>query len=286
MNKKKRHVGILVISDIHLGTYGCHAKELLHYLKSIKPEIVVLNGDIIDIWQFSKSYWPHSHMKVVKHLMKWIGKGVKTYYITGNHDEMLRRFTGMKIGSLNIVNKVVLELPDGKKAWMFHGDVFDITMQHSRWLAHLGSKGYDALIILNRMCNFVSEKILKKGKLSLSKKIKESVKTAVAYINNFEKTSAEIGITNKYDYVVCGHIHQPEIRTISNDAGSISYMNSGDWVENLSALEYNDGEWSIYRFSISDKAEMIIELDEDEEEDINASQLFENMLTEFNMMRQ
>lgn len=286
MNKKKRGVGILVLSDIHLGTYGCHAKELLHYLKSIKPEIVVLNGDIIDIWQFSKSYWPNSHMKVVKHLMKWIGKGVKTYYITGNHDEMLRRFVDMKIGSLNIVNKVVLTLPDGKKAWMFHGDVFDITMQHSRWLARLGSKGYDALIILNRMFNFISEKILKKGKLSLSKKIKESVKTAVAYINNFEQISAEIGIRKKYDYVVCGHIHHPEIREISNSEGSIIYLNSGDWVENLSALEYTEGEWSIYRFSLADRAEMIIDMDKDEEEDINSSQLFENMLMEFNMMRQ
>jgi UDP-2,3-diacylglucosamine pyrophosphatase LpxH len=286
MNKKKRGIGILVLSDIHLGTYGCHAKELLHYLKSIKPETVVLNGDIIDIWQFSKSYWPNSHMKVVKHLMKWIGKGVKTYYITGNHDEMLRRFVDMKIGSLNIVNKVVLTLPDGKKAWMFHGDVFDITMQHSRWLARLGSKGYDALIILNRMFNFISEKILKKGKLSLSKKIKESVKTAVAYINNFEQISAEIGIRKKYDYVVCGHIHHPEIREISNSEGSIIYLNSGDWVENLSALEYTSGEWSIYRFSLADRAEMIIDMDKDEEEDINSSQLFENMLQEFNMMRQ
>jgi UDP-2,3-diacylglucosamine pyrophosphatase LpxH len=286
MNKKKRGVGILVLSDIHLGTYGCHAKELLHYLKSIKPEIVVLNGDIIDIWQFSKSYWPHSHMKVVKHLMKWIGKGVKTYYITGNHDEMLRRFVGMKIGSLTIVNKVVLTLPDGKKAWMFHGDVFDITMQHSRWLARLGSKGYDALIILNRVFNFISEKILKKGKLSLSKKIKESVKSAVAYINNFEQTSAAIGITNKYDFVVCGHIHHPEIRNISTNEGSITYLNSGDWVENLSSLEYTDGAWSVYRFSLADRAEMIIDMDKDEEEDINSSQLFENMLVEFNMMRQ
>jgi UDP-2,3-diacylglucosamine pyrophosphatase LpxH len=286
MNKKKREVSILVLSDIHLGTYGCHAKELLHYLKSIKPEIVVLNGDIIDIWQFSKSYWPNSHMKVVKHLMKWIGKGVKTYYITGNHDEMLRRFVDMKIGSLNIVNKVVITLPDGKKAWMFHGDVFDITMQHSRWLARLGSKGYDALIILNRVFNFISEKILKKGKLSLSKKIKESVKTAVAYINNFEQISAEIGIRKKYDYVVCGHIHHPEIRTISNNEGSIIYLNSGDWVENLSSLEYTDGEWTIYRFSLADRAEMIIDMDKDEEEDVNSSQLFENMLMEFNMMRQ
>ncbi|MFZ4464256.1 MAG: UDP-2,3-diacylglucosamine diphosphatase [Bacteroidales bacterium] len=284
MNKPKRRVDILVISDVHLGTYGCHAKELLHYLKSIKPEIVVLNGDIIDIWQFSKSYWPNSHMKVVKHLIKWISKGVKTYYITGNHDEMLRRFVGMKIGSLNIVNKLVLNLPDGKKAWMFHGDVFDITMQHSRWLARLGAVGYDTLILLNRFCNFVSEKILKRGKISLSKRIKEGVKSAVAFINDFEQTSAEIGISNKYDYVVCGHIHHPEIRDISNSEGSITYLNSGDWVENLSALEYADGKWSIYRFSITDTAEMV--LDTDEEEEVKASKLFDEMVSEFNLMRQ
>ena len=89
MKKQKRVVDVLVISDIHLGTYGCRAKELLHYLKSIRPKTVVLNGDIIDIWQFSKNYWPKSQMKVVKHIFSWIGKGIKTYYGTGNHDEML-----------------------------------------------------------------------------------------------------------------------------------------------------------------------------------------------------
>jgi UDP-2,3-diacylglucosamine pyrophosphatase LpxH len=225
-------------------------------------------------------------MKVVKHLMKWIGKGVKTYYITGNHDEMMRRFVGMKLGSLKIVNKVVLTLPDGKKAWMFHGDVFDITMQHSRWLARLGAIGYDTLILLNRFCNFISEKVLKKGKISLSKKIKESVKSAVSFINNFEQTSAEIGISNNYDYVVCGHIHHPEIRNIINEEGSITYLNSGDWVENLSALEFVNGEWSIYRFSVADRAAMLMDTSEEEEEEVNASQLFDNMLVEFKIMRQ
>ena len=134
---KKRKLDILVLSDIHLGTYGCHAKELLHYLKTIKPKIVVLNGDIIDIWQFSKRYWPKSHMKVVKTFMTWMSKGVKFYYVTGNHDEMLRRFEGFKMGSFKIVNKIVLDLDNGKKAWFFHGDVFDVTMQHSKWLAKL-----------------------------------------------------------------------------------------------------------------------------------------------------
>jgi len=285
MRKQKRRVDILVISDIHLGTYGSHPKELLLYLKSIKPGIVVLNGDIIDIWQFSKSYWPGSHMKVIKHLFKWIGKGVKTYYITGNHDEMLRRFEGMKLGSLRIVNKLVLTLPDGKKAWMFHGDVFDVTMQHSRWLARLGSVGYDMLILINRLFNFFSEKILRKGKLSLSKKIKESVKSAVSFINNFEQTSAEIGISNKFDYVVCGHIHHPEIRTITTTEGSITYLNSGDWVENLTALELIDGQWSIYRFNEADFADLVPESADDDDEDLNASQLFDNMLHEFNLLK-
>jgi len=285
MKKQKRHIDILVPSDIHLGTFGCHAKELLHYLKSLKPKIVVLNGDIIDIWQFSKTYWPKSHMKVIKHLFTWMGKGIKTYYVTGNHDEMLRRFEGLKMGSLSIVNKVVLTLPDGKKAWIFHGDVFDVTMQHSKWLAKLGSVGYDILILINRFFNFISEKIFKRGKLSLSKKIKESVKTAVSYINDFEQTTADIGISNNYDYVVCGHIHHPEIREISNTEGHITYLNSGDWVENLSALEFSNGEWSVYRFKDTDKADMLKEIDEEIAELTN-DQLFDNMLQEFNMMRQ
>ena len=281
---KKRKVDLLVISDIHLGTYGCHAKELLHYLRSINPKTIVLNGDIIDIWQFTKRYWPKSHMKVVKHIMNWVSKGKKTYYITGNHDEMLRKFAGFKMGSFNIVNKLVLELDNNKKAWIFHGDVFDVTMEHSKWLAKLGAIGYDTLILINGAVNIISEKIFRKGKLSLSKKIKNSVKSAVKFINNFEKISADIGISNKYDYVVCGHIHQPEIKDISNEHGSIKYLNSGDWIENLTSLEYTNGEWTIYRFAEHGFVDMVLNTAE-EETDLSNHQLFDNLLNEFRMMK-
>lgn len=281
---KKRKLDILVLSDVHLGTYGCHAMELLRYLKTVKPKTVILNGDIIDIWQFSKRYWPKSHMKVVKQLMGWMSKGVKIYYITGNHDEMLRKFVGFKMGSLKIVNKVILELDNGKKAWFFHGDVFDVTMQHSKWLAKLGAVGYDTLIHINRVANFISEKIFKKGKLSLSKKIKNSVKSAVKFINSFEQTAADIGISNKYDFVVCGHIHQPEMREIENEHGKIIYLNSGDWIENLTALEYVDGEWKIYRYDENEMQQWIEH--SSEEEELNNTQLFYNMLEEFNLMKQ
>ena len=279
---KKRRVDIVVLSDIHLGTYGCHAKELLKYLKSIKPKTVVLNGDIIDIWQFSKNYWPKSHMKVVRHLMGWVGKGVKTYYIPGNHDEMLRKFAGMKLGSFRIENKIVLNIEADKKAWFFHGDVFDVTMQHSKWLAKLGAVGYDLLILINRFFNFISEKVFNKGKISLSKKIKNSVKSAVKFINNFEQTSADIGISNRFDYVVCGHIHQPEIRIITNAEGSIVYLNSGDWIENLTALEYNNGNWVIYKYNEADFATE--EKEPEDMGDMNNNEIFNQLLQEFNIM--
>ena len=283
---KKRKLDILVLSDVHLGTYGCHATELLHYLKSVKPKIVILNGDIIDIWQFSKRYWPKAHMKVIKQILHWMGKGVKIYYITGNHDEMLRKFVGFKMGSLRIVNKVILPLENGKTAWFFHGDVFDITMQHSKWLAKLGAIGYDTLILINRVVNFISEKVFKRGKLSLSKKIKNSVKSAVKFINSFEQTAADIAIENKYDFVVCGHIHQPEMREITNDQGKTMYLNSGDWIENLTALEYVNNEWSIYRFN---ENEMKLDNKDSsiaEEDDLNDGELFDNLVEEFNLMRQ
>jgi UDP-2,3-diacylglucosamine pyrophosphatase LpxH len=281
---KKRKLDILVLSDIHLGTYGCHAKELLHYLKGIKPKTVILNGDIIDIWQFSKRYWPKSHTKVVKHLMGWMGKGVKIYYITGNHDEMLRRFAGFKMGSFSIVNKVVLDLDDNKKAWFFHGDVFDVTMQHSKWLAKLGAVGYDTLIVINRVANFISETIFKRGKLSLSKKIKNSVKSAVKFINNFEQTAAEIAISNQYDFVVCGHIHHPEIKEIEIENGKTVYLNSGDWIENLTALEYCNNQWSIHKFNEQEYQQQQMH-EQEEEAELNNNQLFENLVAEFDLLK-
>ena len=136
---------MVVISDVHLGTFGCHAKELLNYLNSIKPKTLVLNGDIIDIWQFRKSYFPAVHLKVIKKIISLAGKGTKIYYITGNHDEMLRKFSDTTMGAFSILDKLVLELDD-KKAWIFHGDVFDVSVQHSKWIAKLGGLGYDYLI--------------------------------------------------------------------------------------------------------------------------------------------
>lgn len=246
----KREVEIAVISDVHLGTYGCHAKELLKYLKSIKPKMLILNGDIIDIWQFSKRYWPETHMKVVRKLMKFVAEGVPVYYLTGNHDELLRKFADMHMGSFHLQNKLVIEL-DGKKAWFFHGDIFDVTMQHSKWLAKLGAVGYDSLILINSFVNWWL-KLFGREKMSFSKKVKARFKDAVKFINSFETTASELAAQNGYGYVVCGHIHQPEMRTVNTAEGSVVYLNSGDWVENLTALEYNQKAWTVFKYDHKD----------------------------------
>lgn len=246
--KLKRKVEIAVISDVHLGTYGCHAKQLTTYLNSIQPKKLILNGDIIDIWQFSKRYFPKSHLKVIKKIMDMASEGVEVIYITGNHDEMLRKFSDMTIGNISIVDKIVLEL-DGKKAWFFHGDVFDVSIQNAKWLAKLGGYGYDILILLNRLVNWCLIK-LGKEKYSLSKKIKNSVKSAIKYINDFEKVASNLAIENGYDYVVCGHIHQPKMLMHENKYGKTMYLNSGDWVENFTALEYQFKRWKIYNYSM------------------------------------
>jgi len=272
---EKRQVDMVVISDVHLGTYGCHATELLQYLNSITPGLIILNGDIVDIWQFRKRYWPKTHMLVVKKIFEFLSHGVPIYYLTGNHDEMLRRFSGLHLGNFHLKDKLLIEL-DGKKAWFFHGDVFDVTMRYSKWLAKLGAVGYDTLIMLNRFINWCSDKV-GRGKISLSKKIKDSVKSAVKYINDFEQVAAELAIDNGYCFVVCGHIHQPSMRTYENAKGKTIYLNSGDWIENLTSLEYHTGAWRIYQHIPSEHPS--IEIDELSAEQ-NIFEIFENSTLE------
>lgn len=255
MNSDKRNLELVIISDVHLGTYGCHAQELLEYLNSINPKTLVLNGDIIDIWQFKKSYFPVAHLEVIKKILKMVTKGTKVYYLTGNHDEFLRKFSDFELGNISLLDKLVLEL-DGKKAWIFHGDVFDASVQHAKWIAKLGGKGYDLLILINRFVNWILKK-MNKPPYSFSKKIKANVKNAVKFIGDFEKTASSLAIENRYDYVICGHIHEPKMENIVTSIGKTTYLNSGDWVENLSALEYNNLEWKLLYYKPEEKKEII-----------------------------
>jgi len=243
----KRPLDVVVISDVHLGSYGCRAKELVNYLKSISPNILILNGDIIDGWQFSKRYFPVSHIQVIKEVMQMITKGTRVFYITGNHDEMMRKYSDIHLGNFTLTDKLVLEI-DNKMTWIFHGDVFDNTTKNSaKILAKLGSKGYNLLIRFNRFVNFIL-KLFGQERVSISKRVMAGVNKAVSKINDFELIAAELAIEKKYDYVICGHIHKPQKRIVENKEGKVTYLNSGDWVEHCTALEYQQNEWSIFEY--------------------------------------
>jgi len=254
---KKRTPEVVVLSDVHLGTYGCHAAELVNYLRSVQPQLLVLNGDIIDGWQFSKRYFPAAHLQVINEIVRLLSEGTRVIYITGNHDEMLRRYTDLHSGQFQLCDKLVIEI-NGKMNWIFHGDVFDHTTRGSaRIIAKLGGHGYDCLILCNRFINWLLKKT-GRSRVSFSKRIKNSVKKAVAWIGDFEQTAADLAIEKKYDFVICGHIHHPQKRVITTSKGSVTYLNSGDWVENLSALEFANNDWTIYYYKEADFADNVV----------------------------
>lgn len=177
-------------------------------------------------------------------------KGTKTYYLTGNHDKLLRKFTDLQIGNLCLINKLVLEL-DGKSAWIFHGDVFDASINHAKWLAKLGGWGYDFLILINRFLNW-NLKQMNKEPYSLSKKINNNVKSAVRFISNFENICIDLANENKYNYVICDHIHEPKIENMITSKDKTIYLNIGDWIENLTALEYKNKKCKIHKYDADD----------------------------------
>lgn len=246
----KRELDIVIISDAHLGTYGCHATELLNYLRSIKVDTLILNGDFIDMWQFRRRYFPREHVQVIQRILKMAAKGVKVYYITGNHDDALRRYSDFSSGNIHLRDKLILKL-QGETYWIFHGDIFDLFIRISPFIAKLGGKGYDWLIRFNR---FVNKIRLAMGlqRLSFTKRVKDGVKKAVKFVSDFEHTAIRLAAEENYDYVVCGHIHRPQMRVQDVKGKKVTYLNSGDWVENLTALEYKWGRWSIYEYDPAD----------------------------------
>ena len=276
----KREVDIVVISDVHLGTYGCHAKELLTYLRSIQVGTLILNGDFIDIWQFRKKYFPKEHIQVIHAILRMAEQGTKIYYITGNHDDSLRRYADFSTGNIHLRNQLTLQL-NKKKYWIFHGDVFDLSIRYSPFIAKLGGKGYDYLIWLNRFVNNVRHK-LGMSKMSLAGRIKDGVKSAIKFVSDFEDKAIQLAAQQDYDYVICGHIHRPQMRALVKSDGHIMYLNSGDWVENLTSLEYQWGKWTIYQYDEFDYLDLPPIFENMEEEDLleksTTAALFEQMI--------
>lgn len=276
----KRNLDILVISDLHLGTYGSEADEVLAYLNTINANKIVINGDFVDIMLFNKRFWPSSHMKVIKYFLDLISQGKEIYYVTGNHDELMRKFLNFKIQNFKIVNQIVLDTAKGK-VWIFHGDVFDFSIQ-TQWLTKLAGFLYDYMIIFNSWINKKIMRPLGRKRLNFSKTIKSNVKTAVQYFANFEMKAAEVAQKNGYKYVVCGHIHTPKIESFNINGEEVIYMNSGDWLESLSSLEYAENKWSIYMHK---RTEQEYKGDNDSRIEMTNKELYKDLIAEFKILQ-
>ena len=238
----RRKYRTIWISDIHLGTKGCNAAMLIDFLDSTDSEIMYLVGDIIDGWRLKKRpYWPASHNDIVWRILKRAKRGTRIIYIPGNHDEMMRQFSGMNFGGVEIARAAFHTTADGRRLMVLHGDEFDTIMLAHRWLAFVGDALYHLLLGANRWVNAVRERF-GLPYWSLSKVAKHKVKNAVEFISAYEEVVSRAAAERGLDGVVCGHIHTAEIR----EWGGVTYYNDGDWVEGCTALvEHFDGRMEI-----------------------------------------
>lgn len=231
--QKQRHRAIW-ISDVHLGTPACQAEALCQFLKFNEAETIYLVGDIIDGWRLKGNfYWPQEHTNVLRRLMTSAKRGSEVIYITGNHDEFLRRFVHfqLELGNIKFVNEAVHETADGRRLLVLHGDLFDMVTRYHKWLADLGDYGYGFLIRANKHFNRLRRR-MGLPYWSLSAYTKHKVKEAVNFVSDFEDSVAYECRQRGFDGVVCGHIHYAESRKIDE----IDYYNTGDWVESCTAI--------------------------------------------------
>ena len=243
----QRHYRAVFISDLHLGTPGCQAGELLEFLKAHPSDYLYLVGDIVDGWQLRRKwYWPRSHNDVVQKLLKRARKGCRIIFVPGNHDEFARQFVGLHFGGIEVATEAVHVTATGQRLWVIHGDYFDAVVQSAKWLAYLGDNLYEFTLKLNRYLNHL------RGHLglpywSLSAYLKHKVKTALNYVTEFETAVAREARQRGHHGVVCGHIHRAEMRTID---GTL-YCNDGDWVESRTALvEHPDGRLELLHWNL------------------------------------
>ena len=222
----------VIVSDLHLGTKDSKADEFIEFIDKHPSDLLILNGDIIDGWALNRgTKWKKQHTKVISKLLKLSNK-TRIIWIRGNHDEFIQEFIGTHLGAIEIREDYKLDIDNTMESYyIFHGDVIDVFITKYKWLSKIGAVGYDFALWLNRVYN-THRKWRKLPYISISQKIKESVKVATNYVNDFEVTALSMATKKGCNGVICGHIHQPADRMINGKR----YLNSGDWIENMSAI--------------------------------------------------
>jgi UDP-2,3-diacylglucosamine pyrophosphatase LpxH/glycosyltransferase involved in cell wall biosynthesis len=244
--RNKVHFRTVFLSDIHLGTPDCKASEVVDFLKQLTCEKLILNGDIIDGWALKRgSKWESRHSRVIRKVLKMTEKDdTEVIYLRGNHDDILGRFLPLAFGKIRFTKEYIHTAANDRRYLVIHGDGFDSVSTNHKWLAALGAVGYDTLLKVNRYYN--RWRAWRGNEyFSLSKRVKAKVKSAVSFVDKYEVLLQELAIHKQCDGIICGHIHTPEDKTV----GEIHYLNSGDWVESLTAIvEHYDGRMELIHY--------------------------------------
>jgi len=251
---ERSHYRTIWISDVHLGTSAAKADQLCDFLKYNTCDTLYLVGDIIDGWRMKhRAYWPQEHINVIRRILTRSRRGTKIVYITGNHDEFLRRYSGMSFGNIHLVDEYIHQSPNGNQYWVVHGDAFDAVVFNKKWLVVIGDVAYDSLLKFNVWFNR-ARSVLGMRQWSLSSYLKNKVRNAFSIISNYETTLTQECKRRELDGVICGHIHHPGVKEING----ILYANCGDWVESCSALvEDKGGVLKSIRWSSSNESSML-----------------------------
>jgi UDP-2,3-diacylglucosamine pyrophosphatase LpxH len=240
----KREVDIVVLSDVQLGSDTCKGKELLNYLKSIKIGTLILNGDFISFAKLRKKQLPKIHLEIIQRVLKLASKGTKVYYITGDQDAALKKYTNFQSGNLHVRDNLQLQLK-GKSYWLFHGDVLDFTLLGPAFGINAHQYTYRQLVKYNNIHRKISRLF---GFTSFQR---NTTKTS-NYIQQFEDKVLQLASYHSCDYIICGHTRYPQMKTAEMNGKKVTYLNAGDWQSNLTALEYKWGRWSIFEYDPAD----------------------------------
>lgn len=238
-----RQPAIAVISDVHLGTDQCMAAELIGYLDSVQPETLIVNGDLFDMTHHNPRAWGPVHLGLIQRLLELAGAGTTVYYVTGNHDHLLRHYSGLVMGPVKLVDHLELELDD-RRYLVTHGDIFDMMTCSSPWLRHVGGWLYERVMRCGNLFNRL-RRILGLRPFSLASFVKQHI-AGERFVRRFVEGAAAHAVRHGYDGIVCGHIHAPGTEFVATDEGEVEYLNSGDWVEHATALEYDAGAWRLH----------------------------------------
>lgn len=225
-----KHFRTLFLSDIHLGTIGCRAQEVLRFLDEYRAERVYLLGDILDVWSNRNIFsWPREQIAVLRRLLGMAEEGVEVYYILGNHDRMLGTLTEIDLGNIHIRRELIHETADNRRVLLTHGDAYDSFVVRHEWVAKLAARSYHFVTVFDRLLNRATGRI---APVDIARQVRLRSKQLTDCLSRFAQTVSEETRRRELHGVICGHMHRPEIARICD----IDYHNVGDWVEHCTAL--------------------------------------------------